>query len=86
MLQLLRFQADWCIPCKQLSPVLAQIEKEVKDVQIESVDVDNAPEVASQYGVMSVPTLILLKDGKPVQRMSGYQPKERIIAMINSGR
>jgi thioredoxin 1 len=86
MLELLKFHATWCNPCKQLAPVVEQVKQEVTDVTVREIDVDLEPETAASYGVMGVPTLILLKDGHPVQRMSGYQPKERIIAMINSQR
>jgi len=85
-MELIKFYATWCNPCKQLAPVVEQVKQEVTDVVVREVDVDLEPEVAAQYGVMGVPTLILLKDGQPVQRMSGFQPKERIIAMINSQR
>jgi thioredoxin 1 len=86
MFELLRFHADWCNPCKQLAPVVAQVEQEMKDLTVTSVNVDSDPAKSAEYGVMSIPTLVLLKDGKPVQRMSGFQPKERIVAMINSQR
>lgn len=83
MLELLRFHASWCQPCKQLAPVIEQIKSEV-GIEVRDVDVEQEPDTAAFFGVIGVPTLILLKDGQPVQRMSGYQPKERIIAMINS--
>ena len=86
MMELLRFHATWCNPCKQLAPVIEQVKQEVKDVKFSDIDVDLEPDTATFFGVMGVPTLILLKDGIPVKRMSGYQPKERIIAMIDSAR
>ncbi len=86
MFQLLRFHADWCSPCKQLAPIIEQIDKDMPDVEVKHVNVDHEPEIAGDYGIMSVPTLVLLKDGQPVQRMSGFQPKERVAAMINSQR
>jgi len=55
-------------------------------VEVKHINVDHEPELSGDYGVMSVPTLVLLKDGQPVQRMSGFQPKERVAAMINSQR
>lgn len=83
MLELLRFHAPWCNPCKQLAPIVEQVKAEV-GIVVSDIDVDLEPDTASFFGIMGVPTLVLLKDGYPVQRMSGYQPKERIIAMINS--
>lgn len=83
MLELLRFHASWCQPCKQLAPVIEQVKSEV-GIEVHDVDVEQEPDTVAFFGVSGVPTLILLKDGQPVQRMSGYQPKERIIAMINS--
>lgn len=86
MFELLKFQASWCNPCKQLAPVIEQVKKEVPDVIVREIDVDLEPDTTNFFGVRGVPTLILTKDGSPVQRVTGYQPKERIIAMINSAR
>ncbi|QNR70387.1 thioredoxin family protein (plasmid) [Paenibacillus peoriae] len=86
MLELVRFHATWCQPCKQLAPVIAQIDADLEDLTVTSVDVDTDPDAAAKFGVMSVPTLVLLKDGEPVQRVSGFQTRDRILAIINSGR
>ncbi len=79
------FTAIWCGPCKMLEPVVAQLSKEwggkVKVVQL---DVDDNSNLAMQYGVMGVPTLILFVGGKPVQRLTGYQPKDRILAKFSA--
>jgi len=85
MIQLLKFHATWCNPCKQLAPVVEQVKAET-GVPVQDIDVDKEPDMADKYGVRGVPTLILLKDGEPVQRMTGYQTKERIIAMINEAK
>jgi len=74
------FTAIWCGPCKMLEPVIKQLSQEWEGkVKIVKVDVDDNSKVAMQYGVMGVPTLILFVNGDPIQRMSGYQPKEHSI-------
>jgi len=85
MIQLLKFHATWCNPCKQLAPVVEQVKAET-GVPVQDIDVDKEPDMVDKYGVRGVPTLVLLKDGEPVQRMAGYQTKERIIAMINEAK
>lgn len=79
------FTAIWCGPCKMLEPVVKQLSQEWEGkVKIFKVDVDDNTKVAMQYGVMGVPTLILFVNGDPIQRMSGYQPKERIISKFSA--
>lgn len=79
------FTAGWCGPCKMLEPVIAQLSQEWEGkVKVVKLDVDDCSDIAMQYGVMGVPTLILFVAGKPVQRLSGYQPKDRIISKFNS--
>ncbi len=79
------FTAVWCGPCKMLDPVMSQLSKDWGGkVKFVKLDVDDNSNLAVQYGVMGVPTLILFIDGNPVQRLSGYQPKERIIAKFGS--
>ncbi len=75
---LVDFNANWCGPCRMLRPVLEEIE----GVKIVSVDVDNNEELAKKYGVMSIPCLILFKDGQEVNRSFGMQPKEEIEKMV----
>ena len=78
------FTAIWCGPCKMLEPVVTQLSQEWGGkVKIVKLDVDDNAKLAVQYGVMGVPTLILFIDGKPVQRMSGYQPRDRIISKFS---
>ncbi len=75
------FTAMWCGPCKMLEPVIDQLSLEWEGkAKFVKLDVDDNSSLAVQYGVMGVPTLILFVDGKPVQRVSGYQPKDRIVA------
>ncbi len=79
------FTAVWCGPCKMLDPVVSQLSKEWGGkVKFIKLDVDDNSNLAVQYGVMGVPTLILFVNGNPVQRLSGYQPKERIISKFGS--
>ncbi len=81
---LVDFYADWCGPCQMMAPILKEVEGEHSDVSIVKVNVDNSPELAGIYGVMSIPTLIVFKDGKPVSQNIGYCPKEKVEEMINA--
>jgi len=78
------FWAPWCGPCKMIAPVLEEIDGEMEDkVQIVKLDVDENQETAGQYGVMSIPTLLLFKDGNVVDQVVGFQPKEALVDLIN---
>ena len=82
---LVDFTAVWCGPCKMLDPVVTQLSQDwLGKVKVVKLDVDDNSDLAVQYGVMSVPTLILFVNGKVAQRMSGYQPKDRIISKFGS--
>lgn len=82
---LVDFTATWCGPCKMLEPVLKQLADEWQaQVKIVKLDVDQNPELAMQYQVMGVPTLILFSKGKAVERVTGYQPKDRLIKVFGS--
>lgn len=79
------FTAIWCGPCKMLEPVITQLSQEWDGkVKVVKLDVDDNSNLAVQYGVMGVPTLILFVNGNPVQRLSGYQPKDRILSKFSS--
>ena len=79
------FTAVWCGPCKMLDPVVTQLSQDWNGkVKIVKLDVDDNSNIAMQYGVMGVPTLILFVNGSPVQRLSGYQPKDRIVSKFGS--
>ena len=81
---LVDFYATWCGPCRMLSPILDEIRQEVgDDIVIGKVDVDECFDVARTYGVMSVPTLILFKNGEEEKRIIGLKPKQAILDMIN---
>lgn len=78
------FWATWCGPCKMVAPVLEEIDGEMNDkVQIVKLDVDENQETAGEYGVMSIPTLLLFKDGNVVDQVVGFQPKEALVDLIN---
>lgn len=77
---LVDFGAVWCGPCKMLDPVVKQLAEEWQDkVKVCKLDIDENPEATVNYQVMGVPTLMLFKGGKPVERVSGYQPKDRLV-------
>lgn len=79
------FTATWCGPCKMLDPVVKQLADEWQGkVKVFKLDVDDNPNVTRQYGIMGVPTLMLFVNGSPAQRITGYQPKDRIIAKFAS--
>lgn len=78
------FWATWCGPCKMIAPVLEEIDSEMSDkVKIVKLDVDENQETAGKYGVMSIPTLLLFKDGEIVEQVVGFQPKEALVELIN---
>ncbi len=77
------FWAVWCGPCRMIAPILEEIAEEYEGkLKVVKVDVDQNPSVAMEYGVQSIPTLIVFKEGKPVERIIGYMPKARLLQKI----
>ena len=79
---LLDFWAPWCGPCRMVSPIVDEIAAERGDIKVGKVNVDEQPELAGQFGVMSIPTLVVMKRGKVVNQMVGARPKAQILAML----
>lgn len=79
---LLDFWAPWCMPCRMVGPILEEIAKERSDIKVGKINVDEEPELAGQFRVMSIPTLLVMKDGKIMNRSVGAKPKEEILAMV----
>lgn len=81
---LIDFYANWCMPCKMLAPVIEEIASEVQDVKICKVNVDEQSELAQQFQIMSIPTLVVMKNGKVVNKSMGARPKRDILNMLRS--
>ena len=79
---LLDFWASWCGPCRMVSPIVDEIAGERADIRVGKINVDEQPELASGFGVMSIPTLIVMKDGKAVNQAVGARPKEDILSLL----
>ena len=79
---LLDFYADWCGPCRMIAPTIEEIANERDDVIVGKVNVDEQGELAQAYGVMSIPTLIVLKDGKVANQATGARPKATILSLL----
>lgn len=79
---LLDFYADWCGPCRMVSPIVDEIAEENSQYFVGKINVDEEPELANEFGVMSIPTLIVLKNGKIVNQSAGARPKQSILAML----
>lgn len=79
---LLDFWASWCGPCRMVSPIVDEIANERADIVVGKVNVDEQPNLAAKFGVMSIPTLVVLKNGKIVNQAVGARPKAQILAML----
>ena len=79
---LLDFWAPWCGPCRMVVPIVEEIAEERPDIKVGKVNVDEEPELASQFGIMSIPTLIVIKDGKIVNQSLGANPKSAILDLL----
>ena len=79
---LLDFWASWCGPCRMVGPIIEEIAEERMDIKVGKVNVDEEQELATQFQVMSIPTLIVIKDGKVVNQSAGARPKQQILEML----
>ncbi len=79
---LLDFYADWCGPCRMVSPIVDEISEERADVKVGKINVDEEGELAAKFGISSIPALIVIKDGKIADVAVGYRPKDAILAML----
>ena len=79
---LLDFYADWCGPCRMLSPIVDEVAEEREDILVAKVNVDDEQELAQQYGVISIPTLVVLEGGKVLHQSSGARPKTEVLKLL----
>ena len=79
---LLDFFASWCGPCRMVGPILDEIAQEREDIKVCKVNIDEQPELAHRYRIMTIPTLMVLKDGQIVEQSVGAKPKHQILAMV----
>ena len=79
---LLDFYADWCGPCKMLSPIVEEIAEENPQYLVGKINVDNEPELAAAFSVQSLPLLVVMKNGKIAGQVVGYRPKEQILSLL----
>ena len=79
---LLDFWASWCAHCRMVVPIIEEIASEREDIKVGKINVDEQPELASKFGIMSIPTLVVMKNGKIVQQVSGARPKDAILEML----
>jgi len=79
---LLDFWASWCGPCKSIAPIIDEIAKEHSEVKVCKINIDEEQELAEQFNIMSIPTLLVVKDGKVVNQSVGLKPKNQILEML----
>ena len=79
---LLDFWASWCAPCRMVAPIVEEIAGERGDIKVGKINVDEEPELANKFSIMSIPTLVVMKNGKIVQQVSGARPKDAILEML----
>lgn len=79
---LMDFWASWCGPCRMVAPILDEIADENPDIKVAKINVDEEQELAAQFGIMSIPTMVVMKDGKAVNQAAGARPKKQILELI----
>ena len=79
---LLDFWAPWCAPCRMVVPMVEEIAKERPDIKVGKINVDENPELSSRFGIMSIPTLVVMENGKIINQAMGARPKNAILAML----
>ena len=79
---LLDFWASWCAPCRIVAPIVEEIAGERGDIKVGKINVDEEPELVNKFSIMSIPTLVVMKNGKIVQQVSGARPKNAILEML----
>ena len=79
---LVDFWAEWCGPCHMITPVVEEIANERQDIKVAKLNVDESAEIAAAYGIMSIPTLIIFRNGEPAAQIVGVQPKEAILNIL----
>jgi thioredoxin 1 len=82
-LKVMKFYADWCGPCKTLTPIFDEVSSEVENVDFQSINVDVDSETAARYGIKAIPTIVFEKDDKVVQKKMGILSKKQIVEFIN---
>lgn len=79
---LIDFWASWCGPCRMIAPIIEEIADERSDIKVGKVNVDDEPALATQFGIMSIPTLVVMKNGELVNKLVGVRPKDQILQML----
>ena len=80
---LLDFWASWCGPCRMVAPIVEEIAEENEDITVGKIDVDEQAELAARFGIASIPTLVVMENGKPVAQAIGYRPKADILSLLD---
>ena len=84
MIKLIDFYADWCAPCKIMDPVIEEIEKELGGkLEVQKIDVDKNSDLQAKYNVFSIPTYVIEKDNREVERLVGARPKQQLVDILN---
>lgn len=79
---LIDFWASWCGPCRMIAPIVEEIAEERSDIKVGKINVDEEPELATRFGIMSIPTLVMMRDGEMVNKLVGARPKNQILDML----